>query len=113
MNRDNSGWIALILATLGITATGLYFRLYTFLWRFWAAVSFLWVSFWLLLLAFSKEEKLFGLLIAFVPPVLLLLVAGLLSWVINGLFGDTRPTNSPATPTVEDGQKPITQDPKS
>lgn len=113
MSRDHRGWVALILAALGITATGLVLRLHTFLWRLWAVISLLWVGFWFVLMAFSKEEKIFGLAIAIVPPVLLLLVAGLLAWVIVGLFGDLHSTTPPATPTGEDGKNTIAQDPKS
>ena len=80
----------LALAALGITAVGLALGLKRFLWRLWIVVSFLWGGLLLLMLP-SKGGQSFetipwGIIVG--PPILLLLVAGILAWIIDGLFGD-------------------------
>jgi len=72
----------LILAALGITARGLFLGLYTFLWRLWAAASFLWVGFVVLVFWFYADEGEHAgvyAMVALVPPVLLLLAEGILA----------------------------------
>jgi hypothetical protein len=97
--RDKRTVWGIILATLGITATGVYFGLHRFLWRLWVVVSGIWITL-LLLFGFSPEMRQLtdsGTLILqepwywaimLVPPLLLLLIAGLLSWIFSGLRED-------------------------
>lgn len=84
------------LSLFGITAAGLYFGLKRLLWRSWAVLSILWAAFWLLTGYFGERSLLaegsFWLIVV-APPVLLLLVAGLLSWIIDGLRGDLADRN--------------------
>lgn len=78
-----------ILATLGITATGLIFGLHRLLWRIWIVLSLIWVIglFLLLNLSETRFEPVVWVLI-FGPPMILLLVAWVLSWIIKGLQAD-------------------------
>lgn len=97
--RDNRTAWGIILATLGIMATGVYFGLPRFLWRLWVLVSGIWITL-LLLFGVSPEMRQLtdtGTLILqepwywaimLAPPLLLLLIAGLLSWVFSGLRED-------------------------
>ena len=89
----------MILATLGITATGLYFGLRRFLWRLWVVVSGIWI---ILMLLFGISPEMRQLtdrgslilqepwywVIMLVPPLLLLLIAVLLNWILSGLRND-------------------------
>lgn len=95
---DRSAW-NVVLASLGITAAGLYFGLHRFLWRLWLVLSGLWVL--LLVLLGSAEsmrtdsgalliEESFYWVLILGPPVLLLVVAKLLDWIIGGLKDDAR-----------------------
>jgi hypothetical protein len=88
---DQSAW-NVVLGALGITAAGLYFGLHRFLWRLWL-LSGLWVL--LLVLLGSAEgmrtstgalmiEEPFYWVLILGPPVLLLVVAKLLDWIISG-----------------------------
>ena len=84
-----------ILAAFGITATGFFFGLHRFLWRLWIVLSGIWVI-GMLLLGLNLEhtehtrvisDPLYWLFI-FVPPILLLGIAVLLNWIIQGLRED-------------------------
>lgn len=83
-----------ILAALGMTSVALYFQLHRFLWRLWLALSGIWVV--ILVLLGSAHTDRGGLLIEepvywaiiLAPPILLLLIASLLAWIIDGLRHD-------------------------
>jgi hypothetical protein len=90
MSQANNSWVTIILSALGIVAVGLALRLYIFVWRLWIALSFLWVSFWLIYIIFVPPQHIgMTIALAFVPPLLLLVVIGLLAWVVAGLFANS------------------------
>lgn len=96
-DREQKTFWNIILAAIGITATGLYLGLRRLLWRLWAVLSGLWIIVWLLLgsshqmstdLRTPVLHESWYWVIVLGPPLLLLLVAALLDWIISGLRED-------------------------
>ena len=83
-------WLRVIVRAFGVKPAALALDLQRVLWRVWALVTFVWVTCWLTVLAFSPERRPVAWLLAltFLPPVLLLLLGERISGPLGRMLSE-------------------------